>query len=994
MSAPLLPQPCSNGALSRLSSGAPASVAATAASAAAACPLPLLAVFQTRARQLALAVVDVDLETPTGSSSGSAGRGERRVNVAPVHAGAVTAVATDGHVVVTASDDALVAWRVARRGGGHGSAAAWAGDDDGEPPPRLVPEAVVANAVGRVQALQIAAASEGAAAASAVAALTADGAVALVGLPGLEALGLLELPDARLTCCRVFAAAAAAATALAGGSGNSPSTDREAAAAASLREHFVVSAADDRTYQLWSVKTGACLFRSHVIGSAPVCALAASSEPSRILIAAEDGQLQVAELHSSGPRAGVASGGAGNAVSSIRCDVLKRWDLCVVWQRHVEALHAACETEGVACGAAELSEYSSCALDVLTACDTQRRRCWFVVACAFGVLAVDLYSLELKCLVDWFSHGGILATRILWPESIQSPKGQMLLYDSESRRHYKTQFAIVSSEQSDLEDLVMEKLSKRVGGRWLSRMFLACAYSLRAAEIATLGDADFSSSASMDRLAVPRFLQDMITGRPCSQRKALVASAAEDWARSQAARPLPARPQSRDRSTTTSRTAGKPGNAAKKPAKTRNAGVPDQPIAFHSKIRSSGYGEKLPALAPAAARAHLPQKKKKPPAAAAAAEGPSQWSNYQLPLKNEAAVVAALDTAAGITCLRYSADGLLAFGSTDKAVRVARSLRRGAAEAVRVFSAGASGIQSLSWGPGDGGASARWFVSLGMDGHGHLWSSDAPDPLLAFSPEAVFQQAVALPQQQRGSAGATMSAAAGAVTVPRRLALSTLQFWRREPAVVMSVGRRLCIARWRVTEPDPARIEPALNTNSFRVRWAAEMPGAVTAVAPAGGAGGLMGVAMGPALALVDVSAQMVVAVAESAHTRGIHELSAPPPLPHLLFSAAAGDGIRCWDVRCDGGSGGPTPVLQLASHVSRAARLQSSVSACGRYVAAGSEARTVVVYDVRQTRAALQRIGGGGFADGVVAAVDFHPTRGLLAAGCLGGSVRLVDLL
>ena len=108
------------------------------------------------------------------------------------------------------------------------------------------------------------------------------------------------------------------------------------------------------------------------------------------------------------------------------------------------------------------------------------------------------------------------------------------------------------------------------------------------------------------------------------------------------------------------------------------------------------------------------------------------------------------------------------------------------------------------------------------------------------------------------------------------------------------------------------------------------------------------------ALRLLDVQAGRVALTLPDAHRRPPHlarlcegsaHLPAAAPLYDLVGSAAVGDGVRLWDVRCG------RLAARLAAADLRALPAGFQVSPCGRLVALGSDAAHVWLWDLRAAR-------------------------------------------
>jgi len=142
-------------------------------------------------------------------------------------------------------------------------------------------------------------------------------------------------------------------------------------------------------------------------------------------------------------------------------------------------------------------------------------------------------------------------------------------------------------------------------------------------------------------------------------------------------------------------------------------------------------------------------------------------------------------------------------------------------------------------------------------------------------------------------------------------------------------------------------------------------------------------------LQVLDAAVGCVARHIPSPHDRSIHCIALPQPSIHVpllldaynMFATSAIDNlIVLWDIRA------PRSVARYSSHVNRRESVQAAISPCLRYVATGSEDRSARILDVR-TGKELERLAG--VHDDVVSSVAFHPLDAQLASGSYDGQVR-----
>jgi WD40 repeat protein len=124
-------------------------------------------------------------------------------------------------------------------------------------------------------------------------------------------------------------------------------------------------------------------------------------------------------------------------------------------------------------------------------------------------------------------------------------------------------------------------------------------------------------------------------------------------------------------------------------------------------------------------------------------------------------------------------------------------------------------------------------------------------------------------------------------------------------------------------------------------------------------------------------------------HDRNVSCIALPQPSVHVplpqhaynTFATSAPDNlIMLWDVRS------PSCVSRYSDHVNRRERVQCAFSPCMRYLATGSEDRTVRVFDITGGRE-LCRITGA--HRDVVSSVAFHPIHPQLVSCSYDGTVK-----
>ncbi|XP_041373543.1 WD repeat-containing protein 27-like [Gigantopelta aegis] len=138
---------------------------------------------------------------------------------------------------------------------------------------------------------------------------------------------------------------------------------------------------------------------------------------------------------------------------------------------------------------------------------------------------------------------------------------------------------------------------------------------------------------------------------------------------------------------------------------------------------------------------------------------------------------------------------------------------------------------------------------------------------------------------------------------------------------------------------------------------------------------------------LFDMNEGKLVSTIADSHSRPVHSIglnrgsafSTQPQTAYNLFaSAALADCIKLWDTRTQ------KCVQRLEGHVNKAHNCGLEISPCGTYLASGSEDKCVYVFDLRKGTY-CEKLRGH---TNVVSDVAFHPAYPCLMTGSLGGTL------
>lgn len=112
----------------------------------------------------------------------------------------------------------------------------------------------------------------------------------------------------------------------------------------------------------------------------------------------------------------------------------------------------------------------------------------------------------------------------------------------------------------------------------------------------------------------------------------------------------------------------------------------------------------------------------------------------------------------------------------------------------------------------------------------------------------------------------------------------------------------------------------------------------------------------------------------------GSANVTQPPPMYDIFMTSALFDGIKLWDLRTR------RCVLCYKEHQSSSVHCGGAFSACGRYIGAGSEDKSIYIYDLRSA-SSLHRLTD---STDVITNIVFSPTQPQLLASSIAGKAYL----
>ncbi|KAG8504736.1 WD repeat-containing protein 27 [Galemys pyrenaicus] len=366
----------------------------------------------------------------------------------------------------------------------------------------------------------------------------------------------------------------------------------------------------------------------------------------------------------------------------------------------------------------------------------------------------------------------------------------------------------------------------------------------------------------------------------------------------------------------------------KRPAARR--GMRDQPLVFHSQVRSSGYTAAPPAA--------LFTPRTNARRGGTGAPGPRGS-----PLRCGAAAR-----------VLWSCDRALDRGLPTRLRRQRPAVSGQVAVCCVQYSGHDGAVSALSW-----SRDGRWLLSTSRDRTLRLWSARRMEPALVLG---------------EGLSPGPPAAA---------------QFYYMDAFILLSSGPELQLLRHHA---DPSKDELRRYKPRSRCRRVFRLPLAaeITSLAAVNDFySRILRWARARALEVVDLAAGRSAAVIAEAHSRPVHQIcqsrgsaftSQQAQAYNLFATAAVGDGVRLWDLRtlrCE---------RRFEGHPCRSYPCGLAFSPCGRYVVCGAEDRHAYVYEVGSSTFS-HRLAGHTDA---VTGVAFSPVAPQLVTATLDGMLQL----
>ncbi|GLI68282.1 hypothetical protein VaNZ11_012640 [Volvox africanus] len=438
------------------------------------------------------------------------------------------------------------------------------------------------------------------------------------------------------------------------------------------------------------------------------------------------------------------------------------------------------------------------------------------------------------------------------------------------------------------------------------------------------------------------------------------------------------------------------------------SGIKNQPVTFHNKIKSSGYG--FMQAPTQLGRAPPPPVKLPSRAAAVSSVGRHMVESRQYPLdcgplvahqpRNALAGGQPVHPGGAIVRVAFSSDASrLLTASANRTARVLKlPVSRWGGEGTDLVGHGGP-LHGADW-----SREGTMVLTASADRTARLWNAACAQPLLEFS-----HLNTQPPVRPTGPAGAPATPPpppppAGGPAAGSRAAVNPLlhhevraaRFVYMDQFISLACGNKLLLYRYKLAEDPDSDIERLRARHSYRLLASYTSPAqALHDFSAANSFLSPLAIASASnrSLELIDLAVMRPLAAVEDAHQRPVGCVAQAgtaslfvnhPREAYELFATSASDNtVKLWDVR--------TPqrcVRAFTGHKnSQLSSVSVSFSPCLRYLGVGSEDKQAYLYDLRQGVVAFKV--GRGVVGEAVTGVAFSPLHPQMALACLDGKVH-----
>ncbi|PFX32770.1 WD repeat-containing protein 27 [Stylophora pistillata] len=394
----------------------------------------------------------------------------------------------------------------------------------------------------------------------------------------------------------------------------------------------------------------------------------------------------------------------------------------------------------------------------------------------------------------------------------------------------------------------------------------------------------------------------------------------------------------------------------------------DQPLTFHSKVKSSGYSSsaaRSKMFSPSTSASKPKKASAFPLKKAASTSLCSGASLKEYPMDSEAPTdlqhkLSHTEKPAPINCIVFSDDGKhIACGLANKSVHM---MRPPPSSKETVFTGHDGSVTSVSF-----SHDSRWLMTSSSDKTVKLWSSAHSDPGMTFS------------SVNHNFASELTNSTNVKDNPPFSKEITQAKFYYIDKFVLLASGNGLHMYKYHIGTGQKDDVKRYQTNNKYKLVkiFQQERAQQITCFSAINGFHSYIVLCCGSnkSIQVFDMNAARTVRVVMDAHTRPVHTIcqnegsmfvSHPPNAYDLFLTAAVTDGIKLWDLRTN------RCVRRYDGHVNRSQPIGVAISPCARFIATGSEDRSAYLYDIRGNTFCHRLTGH----TDVVSEVAFHPAQ------------------
>ncbi|XP_070772507.1 WD repeat-containing protein 27 [Enoplosus armatus] len=384
----------------------------------------------------------------------------------------------------------------------------------------------------------------------------------------------------------------------------------------------------------------------------------------------------------------------------------------------------------------------------------------------------------------------------------------------------------------------------------------------------------------------------------------------------------------------------------------KKGGIKEQPLVFHSKVKSSGYTS-APSGIMFSPKTNV---QKNPSSKKANKNTGSLLRDY--PAESAAPTVPHIHRSISkkpVNCLQYSGDGKqILCGLGDSSVLLYKSSLTGNPT---VYTGHDKPVSSVSW-----SLNRQWWLSASEDQSLRIWNHGSPEPAIIIG-DSMFSKSI-----------------------------RSAQFYYLDKFLLLASGPCLYLYLYNVdiTRDDIKRYQ---QRSVFKLARCFTTTSAtdITALSAINDFFSYIVLVCGSdrSIQLFDMNKGTVASEMPDAHSRAVHCITQNKgsifstqgaDSYNLFLTSAVTDGMKIWDLRtlrC---------VRRYENHLNRCHPCSSAISPCGRFIASGSEDNCAYVYDIRSS-SYLHKLEKH---SDTVLSVAFNPATPELLTGTLDGKLRL----